>query len=184
MVTIFFESHATTLDNEAKIASGWYDVELSELGEQQAKELGERYRKNDRHIDVVFCSDLRRSYETAKLAFGDKLPIVQDKRLRECDYGDLTRIPMPEVERIKADMITRPFPEGESFEDTSRRMKSFLQDLSEKYDGKTVMIIGHRATQYGLDEYVRGMSLEHAVTASWKWQPGWRYELSEIKSKA
>lgn len=175
MVTIFFESHATTIDNESKTASGWYDVELSDTGKKQAKELGERYQ--GRHLDAAFCSDLRRSYETAELAFGDKLPIIQDKRLRECDYGDLTRTPMPEIEKMKTEMIHHPFPKGESFEDTSVRIKSFLLDLLKDYDGKTVMIIGHRATQYGLDEYIKGISLKDAVTAPWKWQPGWRYEL-------
>lgn len=178
MVTIFFESHATTIDNEAKVASGWYDVELSELGEKQARDLGERYQ--NQHLDAVFCSDLRRSYETARLAFGDAFPIIQDKRLRECDYGDLTRIPMPEVEKVKEEMITKPFPNGESFEDTSKRMKSFLHDLLGEYDGKAVMIIGHRATQYGLDEHIKGMPLKEAVLASWRWQPGWLYHLSSL----
>ncbi len=56
MVTIFFEAHGTTLDNEQKLASGHYDVELSPLGEAQAKELGRRYK--DVQIDAVFCSDM------------------------------------------------------------------------------------------------------------------------------
>lgn len=32
MVTIIFEMHSTSLDNEKHLASGWNDVELSELG--------------------------------------------------------------------------------------------------------------------------------------------------------
>ncbi len=140
--------------------------------------MGKRYR--DQHLDAIFCSDLQRSYETARLAFGDTFPIIEDKRLRECDYGDLTRIPMPEVEKMKEEMIAKPFPKGESFEDTSKRIKSFLHDLSGEYDGKTVMIIGHRATQYGLDEHIKGMSLKEAVLAPWKWQPGWMYLLDSL----
>ncbi|NCO25008.1 hypothetical protein GW901_00575 [Candidatus Parcubacteria bacterium] len=38
MVTIIFEAHGTTLDNEAHLASGHYDIVLSPLGEKQAKE--------------------------------------------------------------------------------------------------------------------------------------------------
>ncbi len=91
MVTIIFEAHGTTTDNEAKLASGWNDVGLSPLGEAQARELGER-RKGE-EIATVFCSDLMRSYRTAQLAFGRKLPIVEDRRLRECDYGDLNGEP-------------------------------------------------------------------------------------------
>ncbi len=59
MVEIIFESHGTTFDNEAHLASGHYDVALSPLGEQQSREMGERYA-ND-HFDAIFCSDLQRS---------------------------------------------------------------------------------------------------------------------------
>ena len=88
MVTIIFETHGTTYDNEARKASGHYDVELSPLGEQQSKELGGRYK--DDHFDTIFCSDLQRSYKTAEIAFGNRFPIIKDARLRECDYRHLT----------------------------------------------------------------------------------------------
>jgi phosphoserine phosphatase len=68
MITIIFEAHGTTFDNEAHLASGHNDVALSPLGENQARELGERYK--DIHFDAIFCSDLQRSYKTAEIAFG------------------------------------------------------------------------------------------------------------------
>jgi len=37
---IYFATHSTTKDNEAKISSGWKNVELSEIGIQQSKEMG------------------------------------------------------------------------------------------------------------------------------------------------
>jgi hypothetical protein len=40
------------------------------------------------------------------------------------------------------------------------------------------MIVGHRATQYGLDQWIRDLKLEEAVLAPWRWQPGWRYILN------
>jgi broad specificity phosphatase PhoE len=178
MTTIIFETHSTTVDNEAKLAAGWYDVALSDLGEQQAKQLGER--RAGEHFDAIFCSDLQRAYSTAKLAFGDKFPIIQDARLRECNYGSLNRTPKANIEAMREQALTVAFPKGESYEDTSRRMKSFLQDLLKDYDGKTVMIIGHRATQYGLDQWVKGMSLHDAVLAPWQWRPGWAYEFKDI----
>lgn len=178
MVTIIFEAHGTTYDNEAHKASGHYDVELSPLGIQQSKEMGERYR--DDHFDAIFCSDLQRSYKSAEIAFGDRSPIIKDARLRECDYGDLTRRPSGEVESQKTKRIKDPFPNGESYEQTSERMKSFLQDLLRDYNGKRVMIIGHRATQYGLEHWIKGLPLEQVIPAPWKWQPGWVYELKTI----
>jgi alpha-ribazole phosphatase/probable phosphoglycerate mutase len=44
ILKIIFESHGTTLDNEAHLSSGWFDVELSELGKKQAEELGKRHK--------------------------------------------------------------------------------------------------------------------------------------------
>lgn len=175
MVTIIFESHSTTIDNEAKLAAGWNDVPLSELGMQQAKQFGERYAAD--RFDAIFCSDLQRSYKTAELAFGSKYPIIKDKRLRECNYGDLNGAPKAEIEAQRASRITEPFPNGESYEDTAKRMKAFLDDLAKKYADKKIMIIGHRATQYGLEHWIKDIPLLEAVTAPWQWQPGWRYEL-------
>jgi len=175
MITIIFESHSTSLDNEAHLSSGHNDVALSPLGGKQAKELGERYK--DKKFDAIFCSDLQRSYKTAEIAFGDKFPIIRDKRLRECDYGDLTQHSSSEVDLEKVKRIKTPFANGESYEQTSKRMKEFLKDLLKNYDGKTVMVIGHRATQYGLEHWIKGLSMEEIIPTPWSWQPGWIYYL-------
>lgn len=179
MITILFESHGITLDNEAQVASGHFDVELSKLGQEQAQELGRRYHSIS--LDAIFCSDLKRSYETAKIAFEKQnIPMVIDKRLRECDYGDWTRYPSNFIDQEKENHIRMPFPNGESYEQTSDRMKLFLEDLRTQYENKTVLIIGHRATQYGLEHWIHTLPLEKVVTAPWKWQPGWTYQLSSL----
>ncbi len=179
MVTITFEAHGTTYDNESHLASGSYDVELSELGKRQAMELGERYKGDN--FDAVFCSDLRRSYETAEIAFaGRGFNIIKDARLRECDYGDMTRHPSDEVDAEKPNRILTPFPNGESYEQASQRMGDFIEYLLIHYEGKRVMIIGHRATQYGLEHWIKKVSLKDAIMAPWKWQPGWTYLLENI----
>ena len=179
MVEIFFESHGTTFDNETHHASGHYDVALSPLGEKQSKELGERYKKQ--HFDAIFCSDLQRSHKTAEIAFSNRnFPIIKDARLKECDYGDLTQHPSKEVDKEKPKRIKTPFPNGESYEQCAERMKSFLKDIFENYQGKRVMVIGHRATQYGLEHIIKDLSLEKVIPTPWKWQPGWTYQLKKI----
>lgn len=175
MTTIIFEAHGTTFDNEAHRASGWNDVALSTLGEQQSREMGERYKDN--HFNAIFCSDLKRAVDSAKIAFEGKFPIISDRRLRECDYGDMAQSPSEQVDAEKPKRIDTPFPNGESYEQTLARMKSFLDDLKTHYDGKRVMIIGHRATQYGLEHWILGKPLMEIIPAPWKWQPGWTYQL-------
>ncbi|MFA7252554.1 MAG: histidine phosphatase family protein [Candidatus Paceibacterota bacterium] len=108
MMTIIFEAHGTTFDNEAHLSSGWNDVALSPLGEKQSKEMGERYM-ND-HFDVIFVSDLQRAVKSAEIGFGNKWPIIKDARLRECNYGDYTQYPSAEVEAEKPKRINVPFP--------------------------------------------------------------------------
>ncbi len=179
MVTIIYEAHGTTLDNEAGLSSGWYDVELSELGRKQAKELGERYKATG--FDAVFCSDLRRSLETARIAFaGRDIKIIKDRRLRECNYGELNRHLDEQVVPFRQGYLTKPFPNGESYKQANERVRSFLVDLLKNYDGKKVLIIDHRVTQYALEHFINKIPLEEAVIAPWQWQPGWTYYLEKI----
>ena len=59
------------------------------------------------------------------------------------------------------------------------RVGAFLRDVLQEYDGKTIVVIGHRATKYGLEYWCGGASLEDIVRTPWEWReiPIWRYEL-------
>jgi broad specificity phosphatase PhoE len=121
---------------------------------------------------------MQRAYKTAvPTAEEMKIPIYIDKRLRECNYGELTQKDKQIVETQKPERISIPFPGGESYEDCMERMKSFLDWLKVNFDGKTVMIIGHRATQYGLEHHIKNKDIKTCVTEPWTWQPGWEYKL-------
>ena len=171
---IYFAAHATTKDNEAKVASGWKDAELSDLGKKQAKELGETFK--DIKIDLVCCSDLRRAVDTVKIAFESKYPVIADKRLRELNYGDFNGKPSVVVEPMKMRHIKESFPNGESYEQAIARVQGFYKELKEKYPDKIILIVGHRATQYGLDA-LTGKTLKELLNIPFKWQPYWEYEI-------
>lgn len=176
MVTIWFEAHATTLDNEAHLASGWNDIALSELGVKQTFEPVERSK--ERGIEIIFASDLNRAVRTGIPTASElHIPIYVDERLRECNYGDLTQHPKSEVEPLKVTSIEKPFPGGESYKDCMKRMGEFLEYLKTNFEDKTVMIIGHRATQYGLEHHISGKTIEQCVSDPWTYQPGWKYVL-------
>jgi broad specificity phosphatase PhoE len=159
MIDVWFESHGTTLDNEAKKASGWNDVDLSELGMKQAKELLDRAR--ERNITAIFCSDLQRSVKTAiPTAEALQIPIYVDRRLRECDYGDMTGQQSSIIEAERPKRIDTPFPNGQSLRQCVLAMEAFCTELRQSFDNKTILIIGHRATQYGLEVFGAGKTLE------------------------
>ena len=175
-IELVFETHSTSVDNERGIATGWLDGELSEVGCEQARALGERRR--DDGLAVVFTSDLGRAVETAETAFaGSSLPVRQDARLRECDYGELNGRPVPEIDAERARRIDEPFPGGESYRQAVDRVRSFLQELSPEFDGSRVLLIGHSATRWSLDHLLLGKPLERLVTEPFSWQPGWLYAL-------
>ncbi|HEY7347755.1 MAG TPA: histidine phosphatase family protein [Ktedonobacterales bacterium] len=178
MLTLFYSPHMTSVDNEAGRASGHANVPLSDAGLQQARELGQHYATAA--LDAVFCSDLQRASLTAEIAFaGRGLPLAPDARLRECNYGSLTQQPPAQIEAEFLQRIAEPFPNGESMRMVVQRVGAFLRDVLRDYDGKTIVVIGHRATKYGLEYWCGNTSLEEIVSAPWEWRdiPIWRYEL-------
>ncbi len=173
-IKIVFETHSISEDNEAGLASGWTHGPLSAQGRELARALGDRRR--DDGIDTVFASDLHRALETAVLAFeGTTIPILLDWRLRECDYGRLTRQPAAEMHRERARYLDAPYPGGESWREAVARVGRFLTDLPTRWDGKRVLVIGHVATRWGLDHFLNGRALEDLVDEHFEWQEGWEY---------
>ena len=168
MISIYFEGHATTPDNEASIASGHNDVDLSEAGCSQA--AGEKRRRYESiEFDAVFTSDLSRAYKTAQLMFdGKDVPIIQDSRLRECDYGDLTQRPREEMEQVRARSIFAPFPNGESLEQVMTRMKSFIEDLAKDDDYHQILVVGHAGTLWGLENHINGVPLPKLISGEFE----------------
>jgi broad specificity phosphatase PhoE len=176
-VAIVFETHSLSEDNELGLASGWTHGPLSARGRELARELGAR--RADDGFAAVFASDLWRARETAELAFaGRDLPVLLDWRLRECDYGELTRHPAAEVLDGRLRYLDAPYPGGESWRDAITRVGRFLADLRTWWDGRRVLVIGHVATRWGIQHACERASLEELATAEFLWQEGWQYELA------
>jgi broad specificity phosphatase PhoE len=176
-VSLVFETHSLTVDNERGIATGWLGGELSARGRILAAELGRRRR--DDGIGVVLVSDLGRAVETAKIAFaGADLEVVADRRLREIDYGDWNGAPVEAIERERAARIDVPFPGGESYREAVARVTGGLLDLCSGHAGGRVLVIGHTATRWALDHVVGGRDLVELVVEPFGWREGWEYVLA------
>jgi broad specificity phosphatase PhoE len=176
VIQVVFETHSVSEDNERAVASGWSHSRLAPRGRELAQELGRRRRRDG--IDAVFSSDLRRSAETAEIAFADTgVPILLDWRLRECDYGHKNAGPAPEHVRHRARFLDEPYPGGESWSQAVARIGRFLDDLLLRWDGKRVLVIGHVATRWGLEHRLSGVPLEELIRADFIWQEGWEYVL-------
>lgn len=146
-VKIIYFVHGTTTDNELHKAAGWNEVDLSEKGIEQSKAL--RGQINIDEIDFVISSDLRRAVHSANNIFENDKEIIVDKRLRECDYGDFNGDDSSKVKY--EEHIQESFPNGECLIDVERRMRSLCNELLDKYDGKTIAFVAHKAPQLALD---------------------------------
>jgi broad specificity phosphatase PhoE len=175
MVDIWLEMHAQTLHNAQGVASGHFDVALTDYGRNQAQTIL-RSRYAQQRFDCVFTSNTQRAYDTARLMFADRpLPIFQDARLRECDYGIYEGRPREEMEAARMMAIRAPYPNGESYVQAAERTSSFLADLARKHAGQSVMLIGHAATLFTLRHLLEERPLEETV-GFWTERP-WRFAL-------
>jgi broad specificity phosphatase PhoE len=181
-VEVIFETHSWSTDNDAGFASGWNGGHLSEQGRRLAKELG--YRHRDDCVDAVFCSDLQRAVETAVIAFsGVRIPIYFEPRLRECNYGDWNGTPVARLRGKRRHFITTPYPNGQSYANVLWGMAEFLSELTRDWDSGRILLIGHAATRWALDNLVNHERLEDLVDAPFNWQPGWTYTLPTDRSE-
>ncbi len=177
-IELVYETHSTTVDNETGIATGWLEGQLSDTGRRQATELGARRR--DDGLAAVFTSDLGRAIETAEIAFaGSELPVRQDWRLRECNYGELNGAPTADIDEAgRVRRIDEPFPGGESYRQVVERTSGFLNDLFPEFEGARVLLIAHSANRWALQHLLLGVPLEEVVGTPFDWQEGWEYALA------
>jgi broad specificity phosphatase PhoE len=177
-VSLVYETHSLTEDNERGHATGWLPGKLSAEGRRLAAELGERRRADG--IAAVFCSDLARAVETAEIAFaGSAVPVFHDWRLRECNYGELNGAPVSVLRAARRTHLAEPFPGGQSYADVVEVTRAFLLDLLRGWDGQRVCLISHSANKWALDVLLCGQRLEDLVDADFGWREGWEYVVRE-----
>ncbi len=126
---------------------------------------------------MVLVSDLRRAAETAEVAFtGTAVPVLHDWRLRECDYGDLNGMPATSVHAAVSGPHDR-YPSGESWAEAVMRVDAVLDDITERWPGSRVLIIGHMSSYWALERRCHGLPLE-SIGRPFDWQHGWEYDLA------
>lgn len=175
---IIYFVHGTTYDNQDKKCSGWKQVELNDLGKEQALNLGKINK--DIKFDIIFTSDLVRAIDSANIAFPNQKKII-DKRLRECNYGDYDGESKELV--VYEKYIDNPFPNGESLKNVEERINDFIEYIKKEYKGKTIGIVAHRAPQLAFEVLTKNITWEKAIENDWRktgaWQPGWEYIIKE-----
>lgn len=174
-VEITYFVHGTTTDNLEHKSTGWLPGKLSKKGIEQSIILKDQIDINK--FDIVFCSDLQRAIDSANYTFENNKTIIQDKRLRECNYGNLNG---KDSNLVKyEDHINEKFPNGECMLDIENRIRDFCDFLNKNYEGKHIAIVAHKAPQLAFEVLTKGLSWSEAIDKDWRktksWQPGWTY---------
>lgn len=150
--------------------TGWVDVDLTEKGEQEAKNAGQKL--NGYHFDHAFSSVLKRANRTLGFileAIGQKeLEVVRNEALNERMYGDLqgkNKAEMAEEYGEEQVHIWRRSydiapPGGESLKDTRERVIPYFQSEIEPLlkAGKDVIIAAHGNSLRALVMHMENLS--------------------------
>lgn len=150
---LYIMRHSKTDWNNEHRLQGRTDTELNEEGRALAREAAETYK--DIHIDVCFCSPMKRAVETADIVLsGRDIPVLYDDRLTEMSFGVcegtvnlFSDANGPMKEFFFNPKAYKAVEGGESIDEVMVRTKDFLDDkiypLLE--EDKDVLIVGHGA---------------------------------------
>ncbi len=91
--TLVLLRHGQSTWNEANLFTGWHDVPLTALGQDEARRAGRQMREAGIRLDKAHTSLLTRAVHTANLALEELdqlwLPVERHWRLNERHYGGL-----------------------------------------------------------------------------------------------
>ncbi|GAB4847011.1 hypothetical protein Ancab_026023 [Ancistrocladus abbreviatus] len=152
---IILVRHGETEWNALGKLQGQLDVDLNEIGRQQAATVADRLSREP-NISAIYSSDLKRAHETAEIiaAKCGGIEVIRDKELRERHLGDLqglVRQPQ-ELARLKpeayavftSNKMGQEIPGGgESLDQLYQRCTSSLQRIGEKHRGERIVVVTH-----------------------------------------
>jgi len=118
-------------------------------------------------FDFIICSTLLRSIQTIQLCFSNEhIELIKDNRFLPVDYGSFHSKKKIDVAKVNYQYVTKPFPNGESFNDMALRHHQALKELNNKYEGSNFLLVGHEGTQVILRYLCEGFPLEKGFRES------------------
>ncbi len=158
--TLVLLRHGQSQWNLENRFTGFHDVELSDLGREEARAAGRRLKNAGIQFDQVFTSTLKRAIHTAELALAEAgqgaliETMVRHDDLRERDYGDLTGLNKDETREKYGDeqvhiwrrsYDVRP-PGGECLQDVvENRVRPYFEAHIKPLldEGKNILVAAH-----------------------------------------
>ncbi|MBP9733090.1 MAG: 2,3-bisphosphoglycerate-dependent phosphoglycerate mutase [Candidatus Omnitrophica bacterium] len=174
--TLVLLRHGQSQWNLENKFTGWVDVPLTPLGEEEAKKAGAKLKGI--RFDKAYTSDLQRAQKTLALALEvsgqPDLPVTRDKALNERHYGDLQGLDKAETAKKFGDEQVKIWrrsydiapPNGESLKDTAARTLPYFDKyiVADLKAGKNIIVAAHgnslRSIVMELDKLTKEQVLE------------------------
>ncbi|MFK7863067.1 MAG: histidine phosphatase family protein [Pseudohongiellaceae bacterium] len=147
--------HGQTNWNKERRSQGQSDSVLTDLGIQQAKQLGQKIEEID--FDAIYCSSSVRTKQTAEHAFSSRPKlhntIIYKDSLREIFLGPWEGVLYDDIEKEDPESYQHFWQKphlfsvdgAESFYDLQTRAVSQINELAKDHLGKTVALVSHGA---------------------------------------
>lgn len=162
MAHIYFTRHGQTIWNVENKICGATDIALTELGHQQAIELGKKLVTENIHIDEILYSPLVRASETARhISEITGVPMRMEPRLKEQNFGRYESTPRngEEFQEMKTHFIDH-FGSGETMLHLAQRIYNLLDDIKAEADDKTYLLVAHNGIARVIHSYFHDMGNE------------------------
>ncbi|MBR3058835.1 MAG: histidine phosphatase family protein [Clostridiales bacterium] len=148
MKQIITIQHTQSVHHTNGMVGSWTDWDLTELGRQQAENIGKNLKPELEGKDIImYSSDLKRARQTAEIV-GKHLGIdpilkqeIRERNLGKC-CGKSVQWLRENIETPEVTVDDRLFSDGESRRDAWNRLKPFF-DAVLKDEHETILVVAH-----------------------------------------
>ena len=158
MKYLYFTRHGQTIWNVENKICGATDIALTDLGHQQAIELGNSIKEQNLAIDEILASPLIRASETARhISEITGIPMRIEPRLKEQNFGrfESTARNGEVFQEAKHHFIDH-YDGGETMLHLAQRIYNLIDDI--KKDEKTYLLVAHNGIARVIQSYFYDMS--------------------------
>ncbi len=140
---LYVVRHGEVEVNVKKLLNGRNNESLTMNGINQAKQAA--YFLKDICIDLIICSPLKRTKETAEIININHVPIIYDNRILERDtkkmmYHNSKDVDLNYFYNFKDNII---YEDCEGFKSILTRVTNFIKDIKIKYENKNILVVTH-----------------------------------------
>lgn len=162
MAHVYFTRHGQTIWNVANKICGATDVELTDLGREQARELGKKISAEGLKIDAILYSPLMRARDTAlEVSKITGIPAYAEVRLTEQNFGkyEATARNGAEFQEMKKSFVNH-FGNGETMLHLAQRIYNLLDEIKVKSEDQTYILVAHNGIARVVHSYFHDMTNE------------------------